>query len=265
MSEASPNTLNYLVGKGKVYFDRLDANSNSTGELDLGNDPSFALTPENELLEHYSSMEGVKVKDASAIIAANLNGKFTLDEININNLCLALFGDDVEFLNQGDGNVNNEAIVGRSGRWVKLTYRKLTAATVVVTNAAGTVTYTLTTDYIVDATVGRIFVVAGGAIADGQALLIDYTYEQASYPYVSPTTRPVMEGLLRFVGNADFGFDYEVVLWHVKLTASGDINFISDEWAQIEFSFEALDDSANHPDDRYGMVIDIEGDSEIES
>jgi len=265
MSENAPNTLNYLVGKGKVYFDRLDSDSNSTGELDLGNDPSFALTPENELLEHYSSMEGVKLKDASAIIAANLNGKFTLDEINIENLCLALFGEDVEYLNQGDGNVNDEEVVARLGKWVKLDYRKLTAATVVVTNATGLVIYTLTTDYIVDATVGRIFFVNGGNIAEGEALLIDYTYNQASYPYVSPASRPVMEGLLRFVGNADFGFDYEVVLWHVKLTAGGDINFISDEWAQIEFSFEALDDSTNHPNDRYGMVIDIEGDTAEES
>jgi len=265
MSEAAPNTLNYLVGKGKVYFDRLDTNNEPTGELDLGNDPSFALTPENEMLEHFSSMEGVKVKDKIAVIASNLNGKFTLDEININNLAIALYGEDVEFLNQGDGNAVDEAITGFSGRFTKLAFRKITAGTVVVTNAAGTVTYTLTTDYTIDLVIGRIFVVAGGNITDGEALLVDYTYEQASYPYVSPSERPVVEGLLRFVGNATFGFDYEVVLWRVQLSASGDINFISDEWTQVEINFESLDDSVNHPNEPYGMVIDIEGDAAVES
>jgi len=265
MSDLAPSTDNYLVGKGIVYFDRLDADGNSTGEIDLGNDPAFALTPENELLEHMSSREGVKTKDKIAIIASNLNGKFTLDEINIDNLCIALYGDDVEYLNQGDGNVNNEAVTARLSRWVKLDFRKLVAATVVITDAAGAVTYVLNTDYRVDATIGRIYFVAGGNITEGEGVLVDYTYQQASYPYVAPTTRPVMEGLLRFVGNADFGFDYEVVLWKVKLNVGGDINFISDEWSQIEFNYEALDDSTNHPDEPYGMVIDIEGDIETES
>ena len=265
MSQPAPNTLNYLVGKGKVYFDRLDADNNPTGELDLGNDPIFALTPENEMLEHYSSMGGVKVKDVSAIISTDLNLKFTLDEINICNLVLALMGDDVEFINQGDGNELDENITARVGRYVKLLRRKITPGTVQVTNQTGAVTYVLNTDYRIDFDVGRIFTIVGGAIADGQTILVDYTYESASYPTAYPATRPRVEGLLRFVGNCTFGYDYEIVIWRVLLTVSGDINFISDEWAEIEFTGEVLDDSTNHPNNPYGMVIDIEGDLAPES
>lgn len=265
MSATAPSTDNYLVGKGKVYFDRFDDDGNSTGELDLGNDPSFALTPDNEMLEHFSSMEGIKKKDKSAVIASNLNGKFTLDEINIDNLAIALYGDGVQYLTQGDGNQVNAPITAQMEKWVKLPHRKLASGTVAVTNEAGTVHYTEDTDYEVDYTIGRIYTKTGGAIADGQTLHVDYTYQAAIYPVVYPTTRAEAEGLLRFVGNATFGFDYEIVIWRVKISASGDINFISDEWAQFEINFETLDDTENHPSSPYGMIIDIEGDTAPES
>ena len=265
MSSPAPNTLNYMVGKGKVYFDRLDTNNLPTGELDLGNDPSFVLTPENETLEHFSSMEGVKKKDKVAIISSELNGKFTLDEINIENLCLALYGEQVEYLNQNDGNVNNEAIIAHTGKWVKFTYRKIAQGSVVVTSADGLTIYGENVDYTIDYTIGRIFIIIAGNINNNQNLLVDYTYQQASYPSVYPTTRAQVEGLLRFVGNNTFGYDYEIVLWHVKLMVNGDLNFISDDWNTIEFSFEGLDDSKNHPNNPYGMIIDIEGDTAPES
>ena len=129
MSNPAPSTDNYMVGKGKLYFDRHDADGNSTGELDLGNDPVFALTPDNELLPHLSSMEGVKKKDKNAVIASNLNGKFTLDEPNIDNLILALSSNAVEYLNQGDGNQVNEPVTCFTGRWVKMLRRKFTEGT----------------------------------------------------------------------------------------------------------------------------------------
>lgn len=265
MSNPAPSTDNYMVGKGKLYFDRLDDDGNSTGELDLGNDPIFALTPDNELLEHFSSMEGVKKKDKIAVIASNLNGKFTLDEPNIENLILALSSEPVQYLNQGDGNQINEPVTCFTGKWVKILRRKFTEGTVVVTNEAHTVTYVETTDYVIDYTIGRIFAVSGGAIANSQTVHVDYTYEEHSYPYANPATDPEVEGLLRFVGNTDFGFDFEIVLWRAKISASGDINFISDEWAQIEFNLECLDDTENHPDEPYGMIIDIDGDLATES
>jgi len=265
MSTPAPSTDNYMVGKGKVYFNRLDDDGNSTGELDLGNDPSFALTPENEELPHLSSMEGVKKKDKIAVIATNLNGKFTLDEINIENLIIALYSEDVQYLNQGDGNQVNEVVTCFLGKWVKMLRRKFTEGTVVVTNAAHTVTYVETTDYRIDYTVGRIFAVVGGAIANSQIVHVDYTYEEHSYPYANPASRASVEGLMRFVGNTTFGFNYEIVLWRVKLSSSGDVNFISDEWSQIELSMECLDDTENHPDEPYGMILDIEGDLATES
>lgn len=270
MSQPSPDTLNYMVGKGKVYFDELDDDGNATGELDLGNDPSFVNTPVTETLDHYSSMEGIKLKDKSANISTDINIKFTLDEINIDNLNLALFGDGVHYIAQGDGNIVDAAIGAHSGKWVKIgpddiTRRNITEGTVVITNAGGGVTYVEGTDYNVDYEIGRIFFIIGGDIADGQALLIDYTWGAQSLPAVYPATKVDKEGLLRFVGNSTFGFDFEIVYWRVKLKVSGDIGMISEEWALIEFEAEVLADTVNHPDNPYGIWYDSEGDTTVES
>lgn len=48
---------------------------------------------------------------------------------------------------------------------------------VVVTNAANTVTYTVTTDYTIDALAGKITTLSSGAIDDNEKLLIDYDFK----------------------------------------------------------------------------------------
>ena len=42
------NGNNILLGRGKIYFDRFDANGARTGELFLGNCPTFEITPTSE-------------------------------------------------------------------------------------------------------------------------------------------------------------------------------------------------------------------------
>lgn len=58
----------------------------------------------------------------------------------------------------------------------KLTLAHPQVSAVVVKNAAGTTTYTVTTDYTVDAATGVITRVAGGTIAAGASLTIDYSW-----------------------------------------------------------------------------------------
>jgi len=258
MSYPAANVLNYMIGKGKVYFDRHDANGVSTGELHLGNDPVFAETPTVEVLDHFSSMEGIKKKDLSVNLSVGITLKFTLDEISIANLNLALQGDGIKYITQVAGNQVNEPITSHIGKYIKLSRRKLTAGTVNVTNVAGTITYIEGVDYEVDYTTGRILIIIGGTIAENQTLHIDYGYDAYTIPVIKPMTNTKVEGLLRFVGNCTHGPNYDSVFWRVKLQASGDINFISDDWAQMEFTAEVLDDSINHPDSPYGEHYDPE-------
>jgi hypothetical protein len=95
---ASPSIQNYHIGKGVVSFKEDGAASFA----DLGNAPSFVWTPTVEKKEHFSSREGVKVKDFSAITQIGATIKMTLDEINAENLSLFTLG---EIGTDTDGNV----------------------------------------------------------------------------------------------------------------------------------------------------------------
>jgi len=95
---ASPNVQNYHIGKGIVSFKETGASVFT----DLGNAPSFVYTPTIEKLEHFSSREGVKTKDFTAITQAGATITFTLDEItglNLSFFSLAEQGTDT------DGNI----------------------------------------------------------------------------------------------------------------------------------------------------------------
>lgn len=85
----SPNTGNYRVGKGALWFKREGAGDYSH----MGNATSFEFTPEVEKLDHFSSMEGVKEKDASVVLSRGGTIKIVLDEWTPSNMALALLGD----------------------------------------------------------------------------------------------------------------------------------------------------------------------------
>jgi hypothetical protein len=85
----SPNVNNYHIGKGIVSF-------KETGQstfTDLGNSPSFIYTPTVTKKEHFSSREGVRTKDFTAITEVGATVKFTLDEITGENLSFFALAD----------------------------------------------------------------------------------------------------------------------------------------------------------------------------
>src|SRR5215475_6475781 len=82
MTVTMPNVNNYHIGKGIVSF-------KETGQpsfVDLGNSPSFLYTPTVDKKEHFSSREGIKTKDFTAITQIGATIKFILDEITGTNL-----------------------------------------------------------------------------------------------------------------------------------------------------------------------------------
>ena len=86
---ASPDVQNYHIGKGIVSFQE-EGGSTFT---DLGNCPSFVYSPAVEKKEHFSSREGIKTKDFTAITQVGATIKFTLDEITATNLAFFALGD----------------------------------------------------------------------------------------------------------------------------------------------------------------------------
>lgn len=117
----APNTDNYTLGKGVVFFDQLISGAYQ-GERDLGNAPVFTFNIALEKLEHYSSRGGLKAKDKEIISQITPGLAFTLDEVNKENLSLLTLG-DVSTVTQTAGSVAAEVVTAHLGKRTDLGYR----------------------------------------------------------------------------------------------------------------------------------------------
>ncbi len=120
----SPNTDNYTLGKGVVFFNQLISGVYQ-GERDLGNAPAFTFSIALEKLEHYSSRGGLKAKDKEIISQITPSLTFTLDEINKENMALLTLG-DITSKTQTAGGVAAEEVVANLDKRSDLAYRGLT-------------------------------------------------------------------------------------------------------------------------------------------
>lgn len=86
---------NYTLGRGKFYFSRYIPNTQTpSGFVYFGNTPEFNLTIEAEMLDHFSSDEGIREKDDSIPLQVNRTGTLTTDNIAVRNIALFYFGND---------------------------------------------------------------------------------------------------------------------------------------------------------------------------
>ncbi len=248
MSKLSPNPDNYMLGKGKLYIAKLDADGASLGEADCGNVTAVSVTATVDKLDHFSSQSGVKQKDKTVITQVASTFKFTGDEITIENLCLFLLGTSGR-MTQIAGTVASETFTARHDKWVKLNYRNVSS--VVITGK------TVDTDFEVDAVRGRIKILSTGTIADSSSVTVAYSHGAIDYPNVAALKEYDQTVFVRFVGDPAQGSKYEAEIWKVKLKPSGDLNLISDDWANMQFEGEIQQDTVGHPDNPWFNIIDI--------
>ncbi len=249
------NGNNILLGRGKVYFDRFNSSGAKTGELFLGNCPTFEITPSPEEVKKYSCGERAAALVASDVIRTSLALRIVGDEFSKENLAMALFGDN-STLAQTTASVTNEAISGvLKGRYYALTHRQVSAVT--VTGPSGSPTYVADTDYKVDAVSGRIYIVEAGSIADNASIEVDYTYATISLPIVRGMNQASVKGAVRFIGDPARGPQYECEIWRVSIRADGAIGFISDEYASFTLTGDVEADSVNHPTEPHFRLIKL--------
>jgi hypothetical protein len=250
-SKLAPNTDNLLLGKGSLYFSRLSEAEVATGELHLGNAPSFEFTLSQTMKDHFTSMEGIKKKDKSIATEEKVSGKFTLEEFSKENLLIALRGDDLHYITQTAGATAVLRTAFRD-RWLDVGYRSI--SNVVVFH--GGTTFTVNVDYKIYARVGRIMPLYTGAIYEGEQLSIQFNYASINQPSIRMSQRDV-KGYLRFVPNNDQGPQWMVEMWRVNLKCDSGLGFITEDWGKMDVTFEADDDKANHPDEPYGRVTEL--------
>jgi len=235
-----------FIGSGDLFIDVYDEDGKRTGELDVGNAKEFSINApsveKKELLGYRRSNYGKTIKSIINKIEQEL--KFTLTDINRKNLALAMFGQDIDYSQSaGDNSGSPETVTAKLDKWVKLAHRNLDPNNPpVVKNSGGTTTYDEGDDYEIDYQVGRIKAIKGGNITDGQELAIEYTWLAQSGFQVKGLRVQKIEAFIRLIGKDNSNNrNCEVIVHKAEITPSGDIKWITDDYATLEFTGKILD------------------------
>lgn len=115
-------------------------------------------------------------------------------------------------------------------------------------------------DYIIDNTQlrgGIIPIPDTSRIKDEEKIKVSYLVPEAKFPKVMGGTAKKIEGDLIFIGDPSLGRKFVGEFWHVSITPTGDIGFITDEWASFTLEMTVLSDRMNHPDEPFFKITNV--------
>ena len=265
-----PQTADYNLGRGIVYFATNLADGSPKSFRDLGNAPEFNVSVEVETLEHQSSREGLKVVDKEVIISQDVSVSFQLDEINNENLALFFSGAKATHVNVSVAGFVEHGMVADGdlelGRWYDIenaaapserAYDVQAADLTVKTNEAVPITLVLDTDYELDVEMGRIFTLSTSAaiataIGTGDGLLVTLVANGAANDVdeVRSLTQTNVIGTLKFISEnpADNDRSTEYEFHQISLKPEGDFSLIGDEFSVQGFTGSAEKNATHSPD-----------------
>ncbi len=218
---------NLTVPGGKLYFDRfVDGTNTKTGERYMGNSQSASVGSTVNKIACYSNEDGLAEKVDETTLRVDRTFKTKLRNIDDDNLALGLLG-IVETVTQGAATVTAEAHADvQQGLYYQLGVstaqpsgvRKISAVT--VEPSGGGTPYVVTTDYTVDADLGRLYIVPGGGIASGADIQVDYTVAAKSWKRIK-STGVQAQGALRVIADNAKGANKDYYFPKVNLSPSG--------------------------------------------
>lgn len=248
MAGSEDKINNYTLGRGELHFAMYRSGTTVPGgERYLGNSPELSYSATQEMLDHYSSDRGVRVKDASVTLQQDYSGALSLDDIDMKNLALFFLG-DAATVTVASRTVAAEAI---NGVEQGLSYQLGTSATdpagvrqvsaVTLTNDTVAANVPVAgADYVLDPVRGRITILEGSAkIANGDNLTVAYTVDASTRDQVISKSKTI-EGSLRYIANNPAGKDIDYFMPRVRLTPNGDFNIKGDDWQVLPFTLEIL-------------------------
>lgn len=234
-TDISPNTDNYYSGKGILKFKR----DGATEYRDLGDCPSFELTPNVSRLEHYSSRAGIRIKDQSLISQRQLSVRVIMDEVTASNLAMALLATPVDAVDLSATATLNSSTAVTS---ISPTTGLVVGETYAVASATG---IPAGTSMVYNG--GGAGTLSQAATATGSAHAITVT---------SPISFDIMadeevKGALRFVGTNVAGAPLQVDLPSVTFAGGTAMNLIQENYGNIEVTGEV---AANPTTGSFGKV-----------
>jgi hypothetical protein len=270
----TPTSQNYEIGRGKLLLDVFESGAATGSFVDRGNCSAFALSMEENTLDHTSSLEGLATKDVTVTLDKSIKGSFTLEEITKENLQI-FFSADMGTVVQTATDITDGLLTISAqavGKWFKLydgaanlldrTAPNLPVFDItspVLTDNAGSTTYVLGTDYEIDLKFGLIRLLTTGALSGGlTAGKLDFAKDAKTYDKVRMLNVTTVNARLQFLGeDAYTGKKKLLFLNKVKLIASGDAAQISDEWSQVTLEFTVEKDVTYDSASPYGYIIPL--------
>lgn len=250
------NTIrdNFTLGRGDLFFALKRADGTHEGERLIGNVPDFKVGVTSQAVKHYSSRRGMKTQDREVPTQTDYASDFVTDDVNPKNLAAlflgtaavvaqtALAAQSESFTNVEGGLTYQLGLggVGHPAGLQKVSILSVKSGDDVTTYAAGT-------DYTADGDLGRVTVVAGGAIVDGSAIKVHFDRLAASQEQVVAGSK-VVEGYIRYVAYNAEGADIDYYLPVVKLSPNGDYAIITDQdWQKMSFKVSINADATGVP------------------
>lgn len=235
------NPKNIVLGAGYVYFDLFDEQGRPTGERYLAETPGFAISITSENLEDWSSDGPIAEKLLDVAIRVNRAGSMGLKDMSMENFALFVIG-GAEMLSTSAATVSAAAVNGgqpvQQGLWYQLGVSDALPTGVrgiedvaIKSTAETPVTFDIDDDYLLDAELGRIYIVPGGAI-DDIVIVSDYDTTAVDWEQVTSDDLGAKRGALRFIAHNTSGKNRDLFLPDVVLRPDGEFAMKSRDTVQ---------------------------------
>lgn len=241
-------------GQGKVYLGNRNAAGSPLDFIFLGNVPRLEFSLNEETIEHRESTSGKRLQDLRLSTAKDGTVTMVFEEIEVENLKLALFGEDITIASSTvtDEALPNPAVAERT---YITAHRKISS--VVITDSAGSPNTLSSSQYTVNGADGSITlddITTGGPYTE--PFLVDYSYAAATQ--VKMFTQSIPERWLHFAGlnTADTvtpDNPVTVDFYRVALSPAQVFALINEELAQFELSGAVLADTTKTEASDFGQ------------
>ena len=226
-----------FLGAGDLYIARY-----TNGVLGAYQGPfeasRFEIKPNVELKELVSKGRdtyGQVIESVAIPQPADLT--VDLPEVNKESLAIAMLG-TVAAVSQSAGSLTEESVtIPALDSWYALSKSTLTGTaggTMVVKNAAGTVTYVEGEDYLVERQTGMIKALTGGDIAAASSIKVSTPYAATTGTEIKGLTDAQLRARFKLVGkNFADNLPIEVTVYEAIIAADSAFDFLQDDFATI--------------------------------
>ncbi|MFO7582115.1 hypothetical protein [Guyparkeria sp.] len=222
-----------LICAGDIFIDVLDDTMNPTGYLPPVNATRFVVAAKGaETKERQSRMRDSYGTVLDSVSKPNPH-ETAVDFDDLSGAILAMaFSGTTSTLAEGGVTAQAVEVTAKLGNWVEIGYRNVT--TLVVKDATDTTTYVAGTDYELNARLGLVRAIPGGAISDAAVLHLTVTSGDVTGERVSGALRSQINVKMKLDGkNLATGEDITVIVPRATLNADNEVDFLSEDYAGV--------------------------------